>query len=160
MLDYLQMIMGGYREMVGFPFMDLMTWVINLNGYEGWWVEPVWVGLKPSDVQADKTHSLEALKAGGITIRRFYKETGRDPFDEDNGERAELLQEQAIRFKTSAPTTEPGAASKPGTELQAMSEQTDIDMIAMLLEAKKGGMLQVLKNMGYFDFKAKSEEQN
>lgn len=153
MLDYLQMIMGGYREMVGFPFMDLMTWVLNLNGYEGWWVEPVWVGLKPSDVQADKTHSLEALKAGGITIRRFYRETGRDPLDEETAERAELLQEQAIRFKTPAPAGEPGPAQ--GDKLQAMSEQTDIDMLAMLLEAKKGGMLQVLKDMGYFDFKEK-----
>ena len=157
MLDYLQMIMGGYREMVGFPFIDLMTWAINLNGYEGWWVEPVWVGLKPSDVQADKTHSLEALKAGGITIRRFYKETGRDPLDEETGERAELLQEQALRFKTAAPTGEPGAA--PAGQLQAMSEQTDVDMLQMLLEAKKGGMMNVLKDLGYFDFKAK-EEQN
>lgn len=159
MLDYLQMIMGGYREMVGFPFMDLMTWVLNLNGYEGWWVEPVWVGLKPSDVQADKTHSLEALKAGGITIRRFYKETGRDPLDEETGERAELLQEQAIRFKLPAPSGEPGT-TPAGTGLQAMSEQTDIDMLTMLLEAKKGGMMNVLKDMGYFDFKAKAEEQN
>lgn len=155
MLDYLQMIMGGYREMVGFPFMDLMTWVINLNGYEGWWVEPVWVGLKPSDVQADKSHSLEALKAGGITIRRFYAETGRDPLNEglpgQPSEREELLQEQAIRFKTAAPTGEPGAAQ--AGQLQAMSEQTDVDMLAMLLEAKKGGMMNVLKDLGYFDFK-------
>jgi hypothetical protein len=107
-------------------------------------------------VQADKTHSLEALKAGGITIRRFYRETGRDPLDEETGERAELLQEQAIRFKTPAPTGEPGAAQ--GDKLQAMSEQTDIDMLAMLLEAKKGGMLQVLKDMGYFDFKEKVDQ--
>jgi hypothetical protein len=31
-------------------------------------------------------------------------------------------------------------------------------MLQMLLEAKKGGMLQVLKDMGYFDFKEKVDQ--
>ena len=149
LLVYIQLIMGGYRELIGMPFMDLMTYILNINGYEGWFVEPVWINLTPPDVAQDKTHSLETLKAGGITIRRYYKETGRDPLDEENKELEELYAEQALRFG------KPMAPQIPG--MQAMSASANIDSMEMLLDAKKGGMMKILDDYGYFDFKKKEK---
>ena len=153
LLIYIQMIMGGYREMIGLPFMDLMTYVLNLNGYEGWFVEPIWVNLAPPDVEKDKSHSLETLKAGGITIRRYYKETARDPLEE--GELEELYREQSLRFgKSMAPSPD------AGLQVMASTEEAGIDAIEHLLSAKKVDIMKVLDEQGYFEIHKRAEAES
>jgi hypothetical protein len=141
LLLYIQLIMGGYRDMMATPFTDLMTYILNINGYEGWWVESVWVSLAAPDVQADRTYSLDTFKAGGLTVARLYKETNRDPLEE--GELEILFDEIAKR------NNKPAAGPGGQPSLSAMSS-TEVDSIKILMDGKKGGVMRALDKAGYF----------
>lgn len=158
LLEYLEKVFGGYREMCGDPYADLLTYIININGYEGWAIENVWQPLTPSDRRTDLEHSLKSYQAGAITVSRFYEETGRLPPTQD--ELMQLYREMLIR--AGRPDLLPEleylveGGSRQRAELSVKSELPEISSgpvsgIETLLQSKMDRVIQVLREFGYFD---------
>jgi len=147
LLDYLQEIFGGYQDMVGTPYAELLTYIININGFNGWAIENVWKTLSPKDDRNQKDHSLKSYQAGSITVTRYYQETGRPA--PTNDELITLYREQLIK------------AGKP--ELLSMitpdvlgigklQAQSNIEEgLQVFQDAKAVQLISLLKELGYFD---------
>jgi hypothetical protein len=160
LLEYLEKIFGGYREMCGDPYADLLTYIININGYEGWAIENVWHPLTPADRKSDLEHSLKSYQAGAITVSRFYEETGRLPPSQE--ELMQLYREMLIRAGRPdlLPELEYLVETKGGQkELSVKSELSElpdivsgpVSGIETLLQSKMDRVIQVLREFGYFD---------
>mgnify|MGYP006870477547 CR=1 FL=1 len=165
LLEYLEKIFSGYREMCGDPYADLLTYIININGYEGWAIENVWQPLTPADHKADLEHSLKSYQAGAITVSRFYEETGRLPPSQD--ELMQLYREMLIRagrpdllpeleYLQGGTSTGNGGQQRAeysemaeaGAEMPGYTSGAELG-IEMLLKSKMDRVVQVLREFGY-----------
>ncbi|MCX8207981.1 MAG: hypothetical protein N3G75_09190 [Methanothrix sp.] len=165
LLEYLEKIFGGYREMCGDPYADLLTYIININGYEGWAIENVWQPLTPADRKTDLEHSLRSYQAGAITVSRFYEETGRLPPSQD--ELMQLYREMLIRagrpdlLPELEYLKESGNGSRQRAEYSILSDLNATNLpaptsgtelgIETLLQNKMERVIKVLREFGYFD---------
>lgn len=149
LLDYLQDIFGGYQEICGDPYAELLTYIININGFEGWAIENVWKKLTPSDVKADKDHSLKSYQAGAITVTRYYEETGRPA-----PEPVELLQlYREMLIRAGKPELMQGLTPETmGLKMTGQAENDDpsIKGLEVMLQAKADDLLPILEQVGYF----------
>jgi len=171
LLEYLEKIFAGYREMCGDPYADLLTYIINLNGYEGWAIETTWRPVAPVDTRTDREHSLKSYQAGAITVSRFYEETGRLPPAED--ELVQLYREMLIRAGrvdqlpaldeylqsgNKSPTAVTALAAVPDfvipeTTVQPHGGQdnpVEESSIETVLQTKLDRVMKVLREFGYF----------
>jgi hypothetical protein len=162
LLEYLEKIFGGYREMCGDPYADLLTYIINVNGYEGWAIENAWQPLTPADLKTNLEHSLKSFQVGAITVSRFYEETGRPPPGAE--ELRQLYREMLIR--AGRPDLLPELEYLRGNDKQRITGQraeysiksetpgsdTGAELgIETLLKSKMDRVMQVLREFGYFD---------
>jgi hypothetical protein len=147
LLDYLQDIFGGYQETCGDPYAELLTYIVNINGWEGWSIENVWKKLSPNDIKADKDHSLKSYQSGSITVTRYYEETNRPA--PAPAELMQLYREMIIR--AGRPDLLPQLTPElVGLTMTTQSQESDVKGLQVMLQAKEDGLLNILKEVGYF----------
>lgn len=146
LLDYLEGIFGGYREIVGDPYAEILTYIVNINGWDGWAIENTWKPVSPKDTKQEKDFSLKSYQAGSITVARYYEETGRPaPTPE---EQFQLYREMLIKAGRvdQLPLLTPELVGLKLTGQSASQEKG----LEVMLQAKSDGLLDILKQAGYF----------
>lgn len=161
LLDYLEGIFGGYREQVG-AYAEVLTYVVNINGWEGWTIESTFTPLSPKDIKQEKDHSLRSYQAGAIPVSRYYEETGRPALDP--AEQLQLYREILIRAGKvdQLPLLTPELVGLKIVGQSAEEEPLPGEQkgLQVMLQAKSDGLLSILADEGYFRTNDEHKEHN
>jgi hypothetical protein len=124
------MVIHAWRDVISEPFEELYNQILEVNGFPGWKCKFIYEDPNVSDKDADAQRSLDACKAGLITLDRFYAETERDPIQGDEGdaegERERLMEWFKMCQKPPAPFGgAPSTESNSPDNLKANAAQDD-----------------------------------
>lgn len=151
LLEYLEKIFGGYHDQVN-QYAEVLTYIVNINGWEGWTIESTWQPVSPADVKIEKDFSLKSYQAGAIPVSRYYEETGRTALTPN--EQLQLYREILIRGghieKLAMLTPELVGIQMTGQSADIEPSPGEEKGLQVMLQAKQDGLLDLLSEAGYF----------
>lgn len=139
--DLAMLVVDGWRSNLAEPFEELLTRILEANGFQDWSVEFVWKKLEYEDKVQMRTQALDAWARGAITLDRLYKIMGWDPLTDK--ERVQLAEEKEIFHST------PGMQLVANAALPASNVAKDKEPAMELLKQKSEIAIEELKFYGY-----------
>ena len=143
LLDLAMLVVDGWRYNLAEPFEELLTKILEANGFTDWSVEFVWKKLEYEDKAQLRTQALAAWERGAITLDRLYKIMGWDTLTAE--ERTQLVEEKTIFHST------PGMQLVANTALPAADASKDKEPAMELLKQKSEIAIEELKFYGYLE---------
>jgi hypothetical protein len=137
------LVVDGWRANLAEPFEELLTKILEANGFSDWSVEFVWKKLEYEDKAQLRTQALAAWERGAITLDRLYKIMNWDPLTDE--ERTQLADEKEIFHST------PGMQFVANAALPATNVARDKEPAMELLKQKSEIAIEELKFYGYLD---------
>lgn len=149
--DLAMLVVDGWRAALAEPIEELLTRILEANGFEDWSVEFVWRKLEYEDKAQLRTQALAAWERSALTLDRLYKIMGWDPLTDE--ERTQLEKEKQIFHST------PGVVI--GNSLPAINAAKDKDEdkepALELLQQKSAIAIEELKYYGYLEDMGQAE---
>ena len=149
--DLVMLVVDGWRAALAEPIEELLTRILEANGFEDWSVEFVWKKLEYEDKYQTRTQALAAWERSALTLDRLYKIMGWDPLTDE--ERTQLEKEKQIFHST------PGVVI--GNSLPAINAAKDKDEdkepALELLQQKSAIAIEELKYYGYLEEAGQAE---
>ena len=139
--DLAMLVVDGWRANLAEPIEELLTRILEANGFADWSVEFVWKKLEYEDKVQLRTQALAAWERSALTLDRLYKIMGWDPITDE--ERAQLEKEKQIFHST------PGVII--GNSLPAINAAKDKEPALELLQQKSEIAIEELKYYGYLE---------
>ena len=144
--DLAMLVVDGWRATLAEPVEEILTKVLEANGFTDWSVEFVWKKLEYEDKAQLRTQALAAWERSALTLDRLYKIMGWDPITDE--ERTQLEKEKQIFHST------PGVVI--GNSLPAINAAKDKEPALELLQQKSAIAIEELKYYGYLEGESKS----
>ncbi|MDD2524495.1 MAG: hypothetical protein PHT81_06600, partial [Endomicrobiaceae bacterium] len=141
--DLAMLVVDGWRANLAEPFEELLTKILEANGFKDWSVEFVWKKLEYEDKAQLRTQALAAWERGALTLDRLYTVMGWDPLTEE--ERAQLVEEKEVFHST------PGMQLVANAALPSVDAAKDKEPAMELLKQKSDIAIEELKFYGYLD---------
>jgi hypothetical protein len=141
--DLAMLVVDGWRANLAEPFEELLTQILEANGFKDWSVEFVWKKLEYEDKAQLRTQALAAWERGALTLDRLYTVMGWDPLTEE--ERAQLVEEKEVFHST------PGMQLVANAALPSVDAAKDKEPAMELLKQKSDIAIEELKFYGYLD---------
>lgn len=141
--DLAMLVVGGWRANLAEPFEELLTKILEANGFKDWSVEFVWKKLEYEDKAQTRTQALAAWERGALTLDRLYTVMGWDPLTEE--ERAQLIEEKEVFHST------PGMQLVANAALPSADAAKSKEPAMELLKQKSDIAIEELKFYGYLN---------
>lgn len=145
--DLAMLVVDGWRAALAEAIEELLTRVLEANGFTDWSVQFVWKKLEYEDKVQLRTQALAAWERSALTLDRLYKIMGWDPITDE--ERAQLEKEKQIFHST------PGVVI--GNSLPAINAAKDKEPAQELLQQKSAIAIEELKYYGYLEDTGQAE---
>jgi hypothetical protein len=141
--DLAMLVVDGWRANLAEPFEELLTKILEANGFKDWSVEFVWKKLEYEDKVQTRNQALAAWERGALTLDRLYKIMDWEPLTDD--ERAQLVEEKGTFHST------PGMQLVTNAALPSVDAAKDKEPAMDLLKQKSGIAIEELKFYGYLN---------